>query len=161
MISHAHPWCPALECLRLERDGVHVWRASLVQSPLNVHSFRQILAPDERGRTERFHSQKDPERFIIACGVLRVLLSRYLHVKPDQIRFCYGRYGKPALAAGSGADVLHLNLSHSHELALFAVTRRREVGIDLEYIREDLASETLAEQLFSREEVRMQTPSYC
>lgn len=46
-------------------------------------------------------------------------------------------------------------MSHSHGLALCAVTRDREVGIDLEYIREDFASEETARHFFSPREIAM------
>lgn len=42
---------------------------------------------------------------------------------------------------------------HSHELALYAVTRGREVGVDLEYMREDFASQEIARRFFSPCEV--------
>ncbi len=43
-------------------------------------------------------------------------------------------------------------MSHSHGVALYAVTRDREVGIDLEFIRRDLEVEQIAERFFSRRE---------
>ena len=49
--------------------------------------------------------------------------------------------------------MIRFNLSHSHGVALYAVTRGREVGIDLEYIRSDLEVEQIAERFFSRREI--------
>jgi 4'-phosphopantetheinyl transferase len=48
---------------------------------------------------------------------------------------------------------LSFNLTHSHQLALYAVTRRREIGVDLEYVRADFADEQIAERFFSPREV--------
>jgi 4'-phosphopantetheinyl transferase len=47
---------------------------------------------------------------------------------------------------------LHFNMSHSHELALCAVSTRREVGIDLEYLRPMPEAVQLAKRFFSRAE---------
>jgi 4'-phosphopantetheinyl transferase len=73
-----------------------------------------------------------------------MILGRYLDHDPAQLRFRYGPHGKPALAAESGADALHFNVAHAGELALFACARGREVGVDLERIREDLDIDAIA-----------------
>jgi 4'-phosphopantetheinyl transferase len=103
-------------------------------------------------RAERFYLQKDREHFIVARGLLRAILSRYLDMKPSQLRFCYNCHGKPFLATTSGRDTLSFNLSHSHGLALCAVTRGRKIGIDLERVRTDFACEQIAERFFSPRE---------
>ena len=59
----------------------------------------------------------------------------------------------PLLASESGADAIRFNLSHSHGMALYAVTRGREVGVDLEFIRCDLEAEQIAERFFSHSEI--------
>lgn len=73
-------------------------------------------------------------------------------MEPGRLNFCYGSHGKPALAEGSGEDALRFNVSHSHGLALFALTRDREVGVDLEYVRSDLELEEIAARFFSPQE---------
>jgi 4'-phosphopantetheinyl transferase len=137
----------------LGSDEVHVWRATLDQPPSQIESFRHTLAADEHARAERFYFQRDREHFIVARGVLRSLLGCYLNKAPECLSFRYSSYGKPALAWESGGNTVRFNLSHSHGVALYAVTRGREVGIDLEYIRSDLEVEQIAERFFSRREV--------
>src|SRR5262245_49624616 len=123
-----------LHSLKLENDEVHVWRAVLDRTPMRVRSLRQLLAANEQGRADRFRFQKDREHFIVARGLLRIILGRYLNRQPNQLRFGYSQYGKPALSEESGCPGLRFNLSHSHGLALFAVSRGREVGVDIEQI---------------------------
>ena len=139
----------------LDNNEVHVWRASLDLTASHVQILQQTLAPDERARAERFYFQKDRAHFIVARGLLRVILGRYLDRPPDQLRFCYNSNGKPALAKEFNRDTLCFNLSHSHGLALFAVTRGRELGVDLERVRPHLADEQIAERFFSPREVAM------
>ncbi len=57
------------------------------------------------------------------------------------------------LPGESDGDAIRFNVSHSHGVALYAVTRGRKVGIDLERIRFDLAVAEIAERFFSRREV--------
>jgi 4'-phosphopantetheinyl transferase len=139
----------------LKGAEVHVWLAKLDQSPETLQALHHLLSPDEIERAERFHFRKHREHFTVARGVLRTILGGYLRVEPSQLRFAYNAYGKPALAGTQDQSTLRFNLSHSHELALYAFTLRREIGLDLEYRRDDFASERIAEQFFSAREVEM------
>jgi 4'-phosphopantetheinyl transferase len=64
---------------------------------------------------------------------LRGVLGRYLDEDPAAIELRLGEHGKPALADPSAT--LRFNLSHSGGLALIAVARGHEVGVDVEWIR--------------------------
>jgi 4'-phosphopantetheinyl transferase len=145
-------WPLPPEALALARDEVHVWRVSLDQNPVQIRSFRRKLAADEQARAQRFHFERDRDHFTVARGVLRTILGRYLNRAPEILSFCYGSHGKPNLAGESGGAAIRFNLSHSHGIALYAIGRGRELGIDLERIRCDLAVLEIAERFFSREE---------
>ena len=145
-------WRSPPEGLVLNPDEVHVWQASLGQTPSQIQSFRNTLAADEQARAERFYFEKDREHFIVARGVLRAILGRYSNRDPEHVSFSYSSHGKPALAGDSDGVAIRFNLSHSDGIALYAVTRGREVGIDIERIRFDLALVEIAERFFSAQE---------
>jgi 4'-phosphopantetheinyl transferase len=153
MRSREFPWSLPPRRMRLDRRDVHVWRVALEQPPLVTQSLWRILTPDEKGRAERYHFRRDRDHFVVARGALRTILGRYLDTPPDRLRFRYGPYGKPALSSHGDAGALRFNISHSHGLALCAVTRGREIGVDVEHVREEVAGEEIAEQFFSRREV--------
>jgi 4'-phosphopantetheinyl transferase len=153
--SPVPPWRFPPETLLLGCDEVHVWRATLDQPPSQILRFLNNLAVDERARAERLRFKRDRERFIVARGVLRAILGFYSNRAPECLSFCYSSFGKPALAGESDRGAIRFSLSHSHGVALYAVTRRREVGIDLERIRFDLAVVEIAERFFSRREQAM------
>jgi 4'-phosphopantetheinyl transferase len=115
-----------------------------------VHAFFKILADDEKRRAERFHFAEDRERFTVARGALRVLLTRYVNAEPTAIRFTYNSYGKPALVSD---QPVRFNVSHSGGVALYAVAKNREVGVDVERVRPEFAGEAIAERFFSPREV--------
>jgi 4'-phosphopantetheinyl transferase len=133
---------------------VHVWCATLDPPRSRVQTLFSLLSPDERQRAARYYFQKDRDRFIVGRATLRLILGRYLACPSDRLRFTYNEYGKPALHRARGCDALRFNVSHSHGLAMFAITRGREVGLDVELIRRDLPLE-IAERFFSRREVSM------
>ncbi len=143
--------------LTLEDDQVHVWRADLDWPEAVVHHLRQTLDAAEIARAERYRFQRDCDHFMVARGLLRSILGRYLKVEPDTLRFRYGAQGKPYLIKpqlNSDEDAaLRFNLSHAAGVVLLAVTHNRELGIDLERIRPEFASETIAEQFFSPPEI--------
>jgi 4'-phosphopantetheinyl transferase len=151
--STAPPWGLPPARIMLGSDEVHVWRVSLDKPAPQIDSFLHTLAADELTRAERFYFQRDRERFIIAHGVLRAVLGLYLNRAPERLSFCYHSHGKPALVRESAEDQLRFNMSHSHGVALYAVARGREVGVDLEFIRRDLEVEQIAERFFSRREL--------
>jgi 4'-phosphopantetheinyl transferase len=140
----------------LANGEVHLWRASLVQTPDALGQFHSTLAPDESAKAARYRFRRDRDRYVAARGLLRRLLGLYLARPPESLQFTYGAYGKPSLAAGAhaAADV-RFNLSHSHELALYAFTRGREVGVDIERVRAEFACEDIAARFFSAREVSM------
>ncbi len=72
----------------------------------------------------------------------------------NDLRFEYTKYGKPSLIKEFGGSALSFNLSHSKGVALFAFTIGRDLGIDVEWIRADVAEEQIAEHFFSDQEVR-------
>jgi len=148
-------WNRPFDGIELGEDEVHLWRVSLNQVPTVISELSTLLTPDESRRAERYYRAVDRDHFIVARGALRKILSTYLSIPPHELRFDYNKYGKPTLSGGKNHDALNFNLSHSHDLALYAVTRGRNVGIDIEYIREDFATLEIAERFFSKNEVEM------
>lgn len=147
-------WRPPPMVVTPADDEVHVWRASLDQPAAYRQWLLPTLSPEELTRAEHFYLVRDRERFIVGRGVLRAILGAYLSVPPRQLLFEYGYYGKPALRRPPGAETLQFNVSHSAGLGMYAVTRRRAVGIDLERIRPILQLEQLAARWFTGEEER-------
>ncbi len=153
MVHLQHPWQFAAPNITLSDDEVHVWRASLEAPASELQNLRKILADDEVRRADRFRFPKDRHHYTVARAVLRILLGRYLNLNPEEIRFEYNAYGKPDLDSTAGDDALKFNLSHSGKLVLYAFTRHREVGIDIEWILRRLdQTEGIAERYFSARE---------
>jgi 4'-phosphopantetheinyl transferase len=138
--------------LHLREDEVHVWRVSLVVPEFTLDHLQVVLSQEEVTRAARFHFEKDRKRWIVGRGVLRILLGRYVNTYPSQLRFGSHAYGKPFLAFPSVSPPLEFNISHSHDLVLYAFTFTRQVGIDLEYKGASVDYEALAKVSFSPNE---------
>src|SRR5947209_19693036 len=97
MSASDESWHPSPTDVRLAENEVHVWRASLNVPASMLQHLQQLLTLAEVAQAERFYFEKDRHHFIVARGVLRTILSRYLNGDPRQLRFCYNPYGKPSL----------------------------------------------------------------
>jgi 4'-phosphopantetheinyl transferase len=131
---------------------VHIWCASLDVPPDTSARLYATLTSDERIRSAGFRFERDRQRFIVAHGVLRDLLGRYLQSQPGRIHYVYNAFGKPSLSPEFGSR-LTFNLSHSAGLALIAIAADSSVGIDLEYIRTQSDYAEVARRFFSAAEV--------
>jgi 4'-phosphopantetheinyl transferase len=134
-------------------NQVHIWRAYLDVSETQREELQEILSADELDRAKRFHFEQDRNRFITTRGILRRILGKYLGEQPYNLKFEYTAKGKPVLSTDYDSHTLRFNISHSYVFALYAVTLCRNVGIDIERIREDVAIWEIAKKFFSQGEI--------
>ena len=129
-----------------------MWRAIVDLPFTRLQVYQAILSPDERERAARFKHSRHQRRFTATRGILRHILARYLRTTPQDIRFQSGPFGKPLLQ-GPMDPPLHFNVAHSQQLALYAVSRDFEIGIDLEGDRKSLDYAGLAKRICSADEL--------
>jgi 4'-phosphopantetheinyl transferase len=111
----------------------------------------RTLSADEARR--HFHFAADRARFITSRAILRDILSRYLGCTVAQIHFAYKSGGKPNLGGMQSSEAdLRFNLSHCVDTALYAISRGRELGVDIESIRPEVPWERLANSFFAPSE---------
>jgi 4'-phosphopantetheinyl transferase len=144
-------WSDAPTEPRLGDGDVHIWRAFLDREHAAPDFWERVLTAQERERASRFVFARDRKHFIAGRGILRAILGLYLRTPAATIELAYGPEGKPTL--GGNADPLRFNLSHSQGLAVYAFSRTREIGIDLEAIRSGVTGQEIAEHYFSAKEL--------
>jgi len=139
--------------IKLNDDEVHVWLSPLSIPASTLAILLNTLALDEKKKAGQFVFRKDRDRFVAARGILRAILGHYLRTEPGKLRFCYNSFGKPVLVGQTETEKINFNVSHSGDLGLFAVTRQREIGVDIEYVVPEFATLEIAEKFFSAGEV--------
>jgi 4'-phosphopantetheinyl transferase len=134
---------------RLADEAVDVWLVALDDEQPGA-----VLDARERERAARFVRDEDGSRWIAARAALRQLLALYVDADPRALRFGEGTHGKPELTVreGARASELRFNLSHSGELALIAVAREREVGVDVELPRRAVDHVAIARRVLTAAE---------
>jgi 4'-phosphopantetheinyl transferase len=127
-----------------------VFRVELDRDEKEVAALGGVLTADELLRAGRIKSQNGRARAVVIRAALRKLLARELGRKPDEVAFAVGPHGKPRLDDPAGG--LLFNLSHSAGLALVAIARDVEVGVDLEEIRPRTDLQRVARRVFTQAE---------
>lgn len=106
----------------------------------------RIVSPEELARARAFFFERDRRRYLHCRARLREILSAYVGRAPERIEFRVNAFGKPSTSR------VFFNVSHSHDLALIAVSRTREVGIDVERIDAKFMRDNIPERFFSPSE---------
>jgi 4'-phosphopantetheinyl transferase len=131
---------------------VHVWWTRLDASSSLSFKLYSLLSTDECARAARFRFEADRRRYVAARGILRIILAEYLTSDPAEIRLWYGPYGKPYVINASDSTLIHFNLSHSGDVAVYALCDS-EIGIDIEQVDQNVEILAVAGQFCTPREV--------
>lgn len=135
---------PSEEIVLLD-DEIHLWRVNLDISSEKIAELSNNLSLDEIARANHFKFEEHKNHFIAARGFLRQIISNYLQILSNEIVFNYSDRGKPSIQN----DNLQFNISHSQDLALYAFCHNHLIGVDLEYLRDDVEYDKIAQRFFT------------
>ena len=123
-----------------------------IKDSAQLSRFFQWLSPEERAQHGRFRFEKHRHTYLISHALVRQALSLITKIEPEKFSFKTNAYGKPFVAAPAQQQAVHFNLSHTEGLAAVAISRRTELGVDVENIHRQDMTQALAEQFFAPEE---------
>jgi 4'-phosphopantetheinyl transferase len=146
--GRSHPGAPDVPPLR--DAEVHVWTMRLDASLGALAELEAGLSSAERDAHARYVRPRDRAMFALSHATRRALLGAYVGVSPGALTFATGEHGKPRLD-GTASDV-RFNVSHSGDVALLAVARGKELGVDVEEIRASADLDAIARAQFSPRE---------
>ena len=132
-----------------EFGPIQVWTIRTLAPAAGLDRLRPLLSPQEREHAARFRFDHHRNSFLAAHGALRILLGRVLDCHPGSVEFTAKSKGKPQLAEPCGVE---FNLSHSGDLAMIAIAKGCELGIDIEEMRPRPDLREIALRYFSLEE---------
>lgn len=121
---------------KLAEGIVHVWEGENLCQQGNPESLYRILDSAEQARADRLRVDQHRAQFVACRAWLRLLLSAYTGVVPDQIKLAYDEFGKPRLAQEFDGLVLVFNVSHTSDRVLIAFGTNSMLGVDIECCRE-------------------------
>jgi len=133
----------------LASQDAHIYYFDIRNFSLYVEQFYCLLSNEEKTNAHSFFYKKDEERYILARGMLRKLLSNYLEISCEQINFGYNKYGRPYLL---NSNAVQFNVSHSKDIVLFGIAKHYLIGVDLECIDKNLEFDAISERFFHKNE---------
>ncbi len=140
--------------LEISPRHVDVWLTSTEKGEAQVRAYAMSLSQAELARAQKFRSRTGYREYIVTRGLLRQVLSETAGLDLAGVDFRYGEHGKPCLGTLVSGETVAFNVSHSHGLALVALTRGSRLGVDLEKIRPEVEWRDLAGRYFSEAENR-------
>lgn len=131
---------------------VHVWLLDLSAVSTDLLSnCQKLLSLEERERAQRFKVEHARTQFIAARALVRTCLARYTGEQAEAWRFAYNEYGKPHIANSPFVHI-QFNLSHTDGLIACAFSQGFTIGLDVERIRHEIDSLTLARSVLAKQE---------
>ncbi len=125
---------------------VEVWLLTLnLRAPLHDCDL-SILDDNERKHAASLHFHEDRVRSVVTRAALRKLLAARVMMAPEALLFTVNDHGKPGL---QGSTPIEFNVSHAGCFALIALSSRRRVGVDIEYIDRPIDIHSLSRYVFS------------
>lgn len=138
--------------LHLPDDEIHLWFAFAGDFADTDVLARGVLSPGETARLKRLGSAEGRRLFVMSRLLARTTLSLYWPRAPEEWRFVANPHGKPLLDPRMGPIPLRFGLSHTAGLAVFAVVREGEIGVDAEAVRRPVKAHEVGRRFFSPEE---------
>lgn len=129
---------------------VDLWLAKLDEVP---EEDGRDLAREELERADRFVRPELKERFLKRRSILRKLLSEYLEIKPNEIVIKQTILGKPYVE--NPKSQLFFNISHSKDCVLYGFSHESEIGVDIEFLDEEIEAELISNHFFASEEISL------
>jgi 4'-phosphopantetheinyl transferase len=132
---------------------IDIWSCNADRLKDQQDRFFALLDTHEQERALRFKFDVHRKQFIVFHGFMREVLARYLSMSPQAVCFKKGDKGKPYLHDKlKPASGLQFNLSHTRNMALLAVTRDHEIGVDIEHIDRKTDWTGIAKRFFTKPE---------
>ena len=132
---------------------VHVLKDTPDLSAVQLETAATWLSSVEKARHDRYVFAHSRREFLLSRLLLRGTLSLYTGRAPGDHELLLGSRGKPFLDETIPPGGLSFSLTHSHGLLGLAVTKGRELGLDIEAVREKSDLLGLARHCFSPREL--------
>ncbi len=138
--------------LSISANDVHIYLIQASDNKDKIPILREFLNIEEQKKADAFIFENDRINNIISRAGIKIILSRYLFVKPEDIVFINNEFGKPFLNEKINPEKITFNLSHSANYIIFAIAKDKNIGVDVQEKREILSFEDIINEFFSIDE---------
>ena len=139
----------------LDFGEVAIWGVDISEMDYEYDQYSRLLLKEELVKINRLKNKQSRLTSVVARSGLRILSGVYLNKDPKKIIFKKLHNGKPII----DSHKFYFNLSHSLNWIVWAFSISGKVGVDLEYIRNNVMYEKIAERYFHRCEIQKMNQS--
>jgi 4'-phosphopantetheinyl transferase len=132
-------------------DDIEAWRFVLNPPEEERSTLSSLLSSGETSRKNTYKDDHLRRRFEIRHSIKRIILSRYVSLSPERLRFVTGENGKPHLAGNSRID---FNISCTCDQGFLVLSNTHTVGCDIELEDREVDVDSLAKRVMSESELK-------
>lgn len=141
----------AIDANLIEKDhqDIKLYKIELLKYQGSVSKLIKYLSASEHHRANRYHFEKDKNRFVICRSLLKVLLADHIGLATDKIILDTDSNKKPFLVSHPS---VYFNVSHAGDYALIAIAKR-PIGVDIEYVNKSFEYNEILPNIFNKTEI--------
>lgn len=143
---------PTTATFKLADNDIHLWMVN-PKEITETSLLRELLSTSECEKVDRYRSVSSQHTALITRSFIRLLLSHYCPVSPQQWQFTIGALGKPEIK--NPPFNLRFNLSHNNELIICALCLNNDIGCDIENLSRKISVNAIVERFFSAQEAQL------
>lgn len=125
-------------------NTLQIWNIPLFLPDSLYEGYLEELTDNEKTRALQFRFDKHRRRYIVSHVAMRRILAQQLYIPKEEVQIHTQDRGKPYIPTNQ----IYFNLSHSEEMAVLAVSRISNVGIDIEYLNSNIDTLEIAKRFF-------------
>ena len=103
----------------LTENNALIFIAHLPSRTQNLEELWTFLSDQEKSQAKKFINANLKDRYIISHGLLRHLLTFYVMIEPQNIKYLVNQFGKPFLKNDNCR--VQFNMSHSKDYAAYII----------------------------------------
>jgi len=116
----------------IDHKLVRIWRIGTTHDQDKLNAYSAVLSAEELARAEKLRIENQRNMYITSHAAMRMILAEHLQTKPTTVDIKQQEKGKPFI---KHTAPLHFSLSHTRDIALFALSTEQPVGLDIEQIK--------------------------
>lgn len=132
--------------------AIDLWLEELTVTDEAYRYYWSLLDKNEQDKALRFAQAMHRRRYVASHAKLRLILSDYLALPPEQIGYAVQAFGKPMIVIDGVAQEVKFNLAHSDNKMLAAVGLDSEIGVDIECWNKRIDCASIASICFAEAE---------
>jgi 4'-phosphopantetheinyl transferase len=133
---------------------IHLWCWPFGTLPIAqcIAYAMTILSDAEKHKCAEFYFEKQRAEYAVSHAIVRLMLSEYAPVRPQEWQFLRGPWGKPQIAGPELRAPLWFNLSRTEGCFAFVAGRVARLGVDVESVNRAVSCGEIAKHCFAANE---------